>query len=141
MSSAEQTRISMPSVLVVALTVVSVILLTTAVAFAPVALFAVVWGSPVGYLGGGVWIVVAVLTLLVMAGKSWARFGMILLPLSLGALVVASEGVGLFSLVLLGAVLALVAVCLMFNASANAYFRAVAARGREADAMGAPPAS
>jgi apolipoprotein N-acyltransferase len=141
MSSAEQTRISMPSVLVVALTVVTVILLTTAVAFAPVALFAVVWGAPVGFVGIGVWIFVAIMTVLVMAGKSWARFGLIALPIAMGALAVASGGVGFFGLLLLGIALAITAVLLTFHSSSRAYFAAVAARTRTADVMASPPAS
>ena len=137
MSSAEQTRVPMPSVLVVALTLVSVILLTIAVTFGPVAVLTLMWGANVGVVGIGVWILVAVLTLLVMVGRSWARFGLILLPFALGVVVLASEGVGLVSILFLGAVLGLVAVCLMFAPSANAYFRTVTARRQSAEAVSA----
>ncbi|PVE94132.1 hypothetical protein [Microbacterium sp. TPD7012] len=131
MPTAEQNRNSMPPILIVALTVVSVILLAVAVAFAPVALFTIAWGSPVGWIGTAVWLVIAVLTVLVMLGRSWARFGMLLLPAALGYLAVLSGGVGFFALMFLAAGMALVAVLLMFHSSSKAYFRAVGARGRD----------
>lgn len=131
MSTAEQNRNSMPPILIVALTVVSVILLAVAVAFTPVALFTIAWGSPIGWIGIAVWLVVAVLTVLVMLGRSWARFGMLLLPAALGYLAVLSDGVGFFALMFLAAGMALVAVLLMFHSSSKAYFRAAGARGHD----------
>ena len=128
MPSTDPTPVPMPPTLVVALTLFVVVLVGTLVELAPLALFAIVWQAPLGYVGIAVWLAAALSTIALMAGKPRARFGVIVLPLGLGALALVAAGAAVYSLLIVAIAMAVVAVCLTFHPTSTAYFRAVAAR-------------
>lgn len=131
MPSTDSTPVPMPSVLVVSLTLFVVILVGALVELAPLALFAIVWQAPLGYLGIALWLGAALSTIALMAGKQWARFGMIVLPVGLIALALVAEGAAVYSLLIVSIMMAVAAVGLSFHSTSTAYHRAVSARARD----------